>query len=109
MEHVGNNQDQVLGSTHDPINFAGNARSVETTVSGASDDFHVYSVIWTDTEITFLVDDVEFGTLSNDANRPFDKDFFLIMNVAMGGTFGGAIDAGFTSSTMEVDYIRVYQ
>lgn len=109
MEHVGNMQDQVFGSTHDSLNFAGNARSVETTVSGASDDFHVYSVIWTETEITFLVNDVEFGTLSNDANRPFDKDFFLIMNVAMGGNFGGNIDTGFTSSTMEVDYIRVYQ
>ncbi len=109
MEHVGNNQDHILGSTHDPLNFAGDARSVETTVTGASDDFHVYSVIWTETDITFLVDDVEFGTLSNDANRPFDKDFFLIMNVAMGGTFGGTIDPGFTSSTMEVDYIRVYQ
>lgn len=109
MEHVGNMQDEVLGSTHDPLNFAGNARSVRTTVNGASDDFHVYSVIWSETAITFLVDNVEFGTLSNDTNRPFDKDFFLILNVAMGGNFGGAIDPAFTSSTMEIDYVRVYQ
>ena len=109
MEHVGNNQDMIVGTTHDPLNFAGNSRSVTTTISGVSDDFHVYSVIWTETEITFLVDDVEYGTLSNDANRPFDKDFFLILNVAMGGDFGGTIDPSFVSSTLEVDYIRVYQ
>lgn len=109
MEHVGNMQDEIVGSTHDPLNSGGDARSVKTTINGVSDDFHVYSIIWTETEITFLVDDVEYGTLSNDANRPFDKDFFLILNVAMGGNFGGTIDPAFTSSTMEVDYIRVYQ
>ena len=40
---------------------------------------------------------------------PFNKDFFFIMNVAMGGTFGGDIDPDFVESTMEVDYIRLYQ
>jgi beta-glucanase (GH16 family) len=40
---------------------------------------------------------------------PFNQDFFLILNVAMGGTFGGAIDPSFEQSTMEIDYIRVYQ
>ncbi|MFK7807230.1 MAG: family 16 glycosylhydrolase [Saprospiraceae bacterium] len=109
MEHVGNQQDQIFGTTHDPSAFAGNARSVETTVPGASDDFHVYAMEWTPTEISFFVDDVMFGSVSNDSSRPFDKDFFFIMNVAMGGTFGGAIDPSFTSSTMEVDYIRLYQ
>ena len=109
MEHVGNMQDQIFGTTHDPNNFAGNGRSVETTVTGASDDFHVYGIEWTESEIRFFVDGVEYGTLANRSDLPFNKDFFLIMNVAMGGTFGGAIDAGFTASTMEVDYIRVYQ
>ena len=37
------------------------------------------------------------------------KISFLIMNVAMGGDFGGEVDPNFVSSTMEVDYIRVYQ
>jgi beta-glucanase (GH16 family) len=39
---------------------------------------------------------------------PYNKRFLLILNVAMGGTFGGAIDA-FTQSSMEIDYVRVYQ
>ncbi len=41
---------------------------------------------------------------------PFHQDFFLILNVAMGGDFvGNTIDPAFTSSTLEVDYVRVFQ
>jgi len=109
MEHVGNQQDKIFGTTHDPNNFAGNARSVDTTVPGASTEFHVYGIEWTETEIKFLVDDMVYGMVSNNSGLPFNKDFFFIMNVAMGGTFGGAIDSAFVESTMEVDYIRVYQ
>ena len=78
MEHVGNQQDKVFGTTHDPSAFAGNARSVETTVPGASDNFHVYAMEWTPTEINFFVDDTLYGTISNDPSRPFDKDFFSL-------------------------------
>jgi hypothetical protein len=109
MEHVGNNQDVILGSTHDPNNFAGNSRSVTTTVPGASDDFHLYGIEWTAGEITFLIDNEPYGTLENNGSLPFNKDFFFILNVAMGGDLGGTIDPAFTQSTMEVDYIRVYQ
>lgn len=109
MEHVGNQQDRIFGTTHDPMAFAGNARSVETMVPGSSDDFHVYAMEWTPTEISFFVDDMLYGSVSNDSSRPFDKDFFFIMNVAMGGNFGGNIDSAFTSSSMEVDYIRLFQ
>ena len=45
----------------------------------------------------------------NDANWPFNEKQFLLLNVAMGGTLGGMIDPNFTSSTMEIDYVRIYQ
>jgi len=109
MEHVGNQQNTIFGSTHDPANFGGNSRSVNTVVEGVSDDFNVYSIIWSENTIRFLINDEEYGALSNSGSLPFNKDFFLILNVAMGGNFGGAIDPAFSSSTMEVDYIRVYQ
>lgn len=109
MEHVGNNQDVILGSTHDPNNFAGNARTVTTTLPGASDDFHLYGIEWTAGEITFLIDNEPYGTVENNGSLPFNKDFFFILNVAMGGDLGGTIDPAFTQSTMEVDYIRVYK
>ncbi len=109
MEHVGNQQNTIFGSTHDPNNFAGNARTGSTVVAGVSVDFHIYALEWTETEIRFYVDDQLYHTVSNSASLPFNKDFFLILNVAMGGNFGGSIDPGFTESVMEVDYIRVYQ
>ena len=63
--------------------------------------------------MVFTVDGVEHYTynpsMKNSNTWPFDKTQFLLLNVAMGGSFGGAIDANFTSSTMEIDYVRVYQ
>jgi len=50
-----------------------------------------------------------YFTFDNTATTPFNNDFFLILNVAMGGTFGGAIDPNFSQSTLEIDYVRVYQ
>jgi beta-glucanase (GH16 family) len=40
---------------------------------------------------------------------PFDQEFYIILNLAMGGSMGGTIDPGFTSDTFEIDYVRVYQ
>lgn len=109
MEHVGNQQDIVFASTHDPNNFGGNARTGSVLVTGASEEFHLYEMEWTETEIKFAVDGVVFHTVSNDGTLPFNKDFFFILNVAMGGTFGGNVDPNFMESTMEIDYIRMYQ
>lgn len=109
LEHVGNNQDVIQGATHDPENFGGDARVVSTTVPGVSEEFHLYGIEWTEGEIIFLIDNKVYGTLSNDASRPFDKDFFFIMNIAMGGNLGGDIDPDFTESSMEIDYVRVFK
>jgi beta-glucanase (GH16 family) len=109
MEHVGNQQDIVFASTHDPNNFGGNARTGSTLVEGASEDFHLYEMEWTETEIKFAVDGIVYHTVSNDGTLPFNKDFFFILNVAMGGNFGGTVDPTFTESSMEIDYIRMYQ
>lgn len=109
MEHVGNDQNTIHGTLHYPGNSGGNANTGSTTVAGVSDEFHVYSVIWSPTKIRFFVDDVEFHSYDNVSSSPFNSDFFIILNVAMGGNFGGEIDPGFTQSTMEVDYVKVYQ
>jgi hypothetical protein len=109
MEHVGNQQDEIFSSLHFPGNFAGDAITRSTVVPGVSDEFHVYEVAWSPDFITFFVDGEAYHTFANNPDLPFDSDFFLILNVAMGGTFGGEIDPAFTESTMEVDYVRVYQ
>ena len=69
----------------------------------------MYSVEWRPGEIIFLVDNEPFFTFDNDGTLPFNSDFFLIINFAMGGNFGGAVDPAFVESTLEVDYVRVYQ
>ena len=47
--------------------------------------------------------------ITNSSDLPFDSDFYLILNVTMGGTLGGDIDPAFTEDTMEIDYVKVFQ
>ena len=109
MEHVGNDQNTIHSTLHYPGHSGGNGVGKRTTVPTASTEFHNYSVEWTPEFIKFLVDDKVYHTFPNTADTPFNADFFLILNVAMGGNFGGAIDPGFTASTLEIDYVKVYQ
>ncbi len=110
MEHAGNNQDKVSSALHFPGNSGGNPIFKATDVPGASSDFHVYTVEWSSNKIVFSIDGVEYHSYSYSSNSAFyNNDFFLILNVAMGGGFGGAIDAGFIESSMEIDYVRIYQ
>ena len=109
MEHVGNDQDRIFSTVHYPGNSGANGVGNSTVVPGASDDFHIYAIEWTPTQIICSVDGNVHFLFNNDASLPFNKDFFLILNVAMGGNFGGAIDPNFTESTMEIDYIKVFQ
>ncbi len=109
MEHVGNQQDVIFGTLHYPGNSGGNANSASTNVPGVSNDFHTYSTVWSPSSIKIYVDGNLYHSVPNTAALPFNANFFLIMNVAMGGNFGGAIAPGFTQSTMEVDYVKVYQ
>ncbi|WP_395052457.1 family 16 glycosylhydrolase [Flavobacterium sp.] len=109
MEHKGNTPNVIYGTLHYPGVSPGGGNSNNTTIANVSSQFHVYKAIWTPTSVKIYVDDVLFHSVANSASLPFNSDFFLIMNVAMGGTFGGAIDPAFVQSTMEVDYVRVYQ
>jgi len=57
----------------------------------------------------FYIDGALYFTFANNNTLPFNQNFFVLLNLAMGGTFGGTIDGGFTTATYEVDYVRVYQ
>lgn len=109
MEHVGNNQNVVSGTLHYPEAFAGNADGSDITVDTVSSAFHNYTVEWSPDVIKIAVDNEVYHTYTNTEASPFNKDFFLILNIAMGGSFGGSIDPAFTESSMEIDYVRVYQ
>ncbi len=109
MEQRGQDKNTVLATVHHPGVSPGAGDSATTALPTSTTEFHNYTVEWTPTTITFLVDDFVFHTVNNDATLPFNADFFLILNVAMGGTLGGDIDPAFTQGTMEIDYVRVYQ
>ena len=109
MEWVGNNPTRTSSALHYPGNSGGNAQVGEADIANATSEFHIYELEWTEDEITFLLDGEVYFTFTNNASLPFNKDFFLILNVAMGGNLGGEIDPAFQESSMEVDYVRVYQ
>lgn len=112
MEHKGNFPNTIHGTLHYPSSPGANTSANNTAtkvISNASTEFHKYSMIWTATSIRIFVDDQLYHTVANNSSLPFNANFFLIMNVAMGGNFGGAIDPAFTESSMEVEYVRVYQ
>lgn len=108
MEHVGNNLNRIYGTLHYPGHSGGNADSSSVLISNATTDFHVYSIDWNATNIKFYVDNQLYYTFNNNSSLPFNQPFFFIFNCAMGGNFGGTIDPNFVSSTLEVDYVRVY-
>ena len=109
MEQKGGDKNTVLSTIHYPGNSGGDAPTQSTTLTTSTTEFHNYTLEWSETEIKFAIDDKVYHTLANDAALPFNADFFLILNVAMGGTLGGTIAPDFTEDMMEIDYIKVFQ
>lgn len=109
MEHLGRDLNKIFSSLHYPGHSGSNADTKTTIIPTATTNFHNYIVEWTPNYIKFYVDTQLFHTFTNKSVLPFNQNFFMILNIAMGGNFGGAIDPAFTSATMEVDYVKVYK
>ncbi|MCO6461234.1 MAG: glycoside hydrolase family 16 protein [Saprospiraceae bacterium] len=117
MEHVGWAPDSIFGTVHTQNynHIKGTQKGKTIAISDVSLHFHTYSIIWNKKQIDFLVDDKKYFTYVDDGGGPdswpFDKAFYLIMNVAVGGNFGGVhgIDETIWPQRMEIDYVRVYQ
>lgn len=117
MEHVGYDFGTVHGTIHtEAYNHSigtqkGNAINVENVSTG----FHVYAIDWTENEIIWYIDGQEYFRFKNQNKTykewPFDKRFHLILNIAIGGNWGGAqgIDPNLNEATMEIDYVKVFQ
>ena len=108
MEHKGSDENRVYGTLHYPGRSGGNADGLTKVVPNVTTEFHIYAVEWTADIIKISVDGTVFYTYNNKPTTPFNNNFFIILNFAMGGTFGGPIDPAFNSAVMEVDYVRVY-
>ncbi|MEW6566376.1 MAG: glycoside hydrolase family 16 protein [Spirochaetota bacterium] len=105
---------KVFGTVHYPDSngahlYTSLGELIDSSVVSA---FHTYGVKWDSTSLTLYIDGKKVGTTYTkkaDTPWPFDQHFFIILNVAMGGNLGGTIPADLTETTMEVDYVRVYQ
>ena len=109
MEHLGRTLNTIYGTLHYPGRSGGNADGSTLVIANATTEFHIYSMDWNADAIKLYVDGVLLHTTVNSASMPFNHDFFFIVNLALGGNFGGPLDPAFTNATMEVDYIRVYK
>lgn len=94
-------------SSGNSVNHGGMLASSDITAN-----YHIYSMNWSPNQITFLLDGVAYYTynpyVKNASTWPFDKEQYLLLNIAMGGV-AGTIPSTFTDASMIIDYVRVYQ
>jgi beta-glucanase (GH16 family) len=111
--------------THFSLHSTANNHAIGTQITSGpivletiDESFHNYGILWTDKYIKFYIDEMDNVKLnfirpanSNAGNWPFSKPFYFLMNIAVGGDWGGlqGVDDSIFPAVMEVDYVRVYQ
>lgn len=108
MEHVYNQLNKIHGTFHYPGHSGANGTTASKNIANVTTEFHIYSMDWRADFIKIYVDNEKIIEFPNTSATPFNQDFFIIINCAIGGNFGGTIAPDFTSSTFEIDYVRVY-
>jgi beta-glucanase (GH16 family) len=83
----------------------------EKIIEKPFEEYHTYSMQWAPDKIQFFIDEeMHFEFPMQSQHSPFDKPFFLLLNLAVGGHWtDGYVASGFTEATYEIDYVRVYQ
>jgi len=117
MEFVGHEPGVIHANIHTRAynHVKKTARGSRLQVPDASTTFHVYAMEWTPEELVFFVDDRAYFTFRNEGTGaavwPFDKDHYLILNLAIGGAWGGqqGIDLSAYPQRFEIDYVRVFR
>ena len=117
MEHVGFDPGRIHANvhTHAYNHVKGTNKGNSISVTGADDEFHVYDVVWTPQRISMSVDGQQYFTFDKEsadtAVWPFDQPQYLILNLAIGGAWGGqqGIDDAAFPARFLVDYVRVYR
>lgn len=109
MEHWGVNQNFVQSAMHTPSSFGGTVNHGGQVIPTASTDYHVYTLDWFPDRMVFSVDNVVHYVyepeVQNADTWPFDEDQFILLNIAI----EPSIDPNFTESSMDIEYVRIYQ
>lgn len=111
VEAVGQRKQELLGTIHGPGYFAeGGLTRTITTEQPLSDGFHTYGVLWLPDQIFWLFDGQVYhhldSTSTGESPWVFNAPYYLILNLAMGGTLGGALDDSVDGAKLRVDYVR---
>ena len=118
MEHVGFDQNKIHANIHTKAfnHTIGTNKGSEIEVPTASTEFHVYTCEWQPDYIAFAVDGKQYFRFDRIASYnwsqwPFDRKQFLLLNIAVGGNWGGqkGVDENIFPQSMVVDYVRVYE
>lgn len=117
MEHVGYDPARVHASIHSKKynHVIGTQKTDNVIIDDFAENFHTYQVEWNEEIVKVGVDGIWYFTFQNEHSSydawPFDNPFHLILNIAVGGNWGGqkGIDNSIFPIKMEIDYVRVYQ
>jgi beta-glucanase (GH16 family) len=114
LEYIGREPHMVFTTLHTQDSHGNSINTKKTSFPNIEEGFHVFALDWTKDKMDFFVDDVLVYTfqpeIKNENTWPFDKPFYFILNVAIGGNFGGpAVDDTILPQDFIVDYIKVYQ
>ncbi len=115
MEYVSKFPNEVFGTIHGPGYSGGSGFGNTLNIpGGVAGDYHTFAVEWGPDEIHWFMDGINFHNATPDDVAPnewvFNQPFYLILNLAIGGNFGGAIAGDMTlPQNLAVDYVRVYQ
>ena len=118
MEEVGYRPNYVSSSVHTKAYYhsIGTQKTAERLVATAQSEFHVYAVEWTADFVKGYIDGEKYFEFLNDHMNskntwPFNTPFYLKLNLAWGGNWGGAqgVDESALPTTYEIDYVRVFQ
>ncbi|MFL5789095.1 MAG: family 16 glycosylhydrolase [Flavisolibacter sp.] len=115
MEEVGFDPNVIHGTAHNKMYYGGNGKGGNVVIQNAQDSFHVYSIEWAPHSITWSVDSTAYYTYNDPGLGynawPYFQDFFMILNLAIGGNWGGAqgVDNSIFPQQLLIDYVRVYQ
>ena len=123
MEHCGNNLNELFLCLHtEKYNHRDNPNREEQydtrfNIPDLSDKFHKFSLLWEENAITYYLNDKQMVRYERGENGrdgsikgwPFDQNFYLLINLAMGGTFGGEIDMDSFPQEFIVKDVKIYQ
>ena len=117
MENVGYNPDTIFGSAHTKTynHVIGTQKTKGIYCPTSYGQFHVYALEWEKDECRLYLDNTLYFTFKNEKTGytewPFDKRFHLILNLAIGGNWGGMHGIGYNvfPSKFLIDYVRVYK